>query len=271
MYIHVSYVRPLLEYSSIVWDGCTEQDKNTLELPQNEAARIVTGLTTSTKIENLYKECGWVSLAKRRHSQKLCYMIKCINNLVPDYISDIIPPRVREISNYPLHYPENVLNMYTRTEISHKSCIPSSISYWNNLQIDIREAITYAYFHQRLKLIIYDSIKVPIYFVKCNGKLSILQARIRNNCSDLKTDLFRNHLSADRRCSCGNDNEYASHYFFECENFTNLRILMFHRTRPLHPPSLNMMLYGKPSLSNDENFLLFQTVQQYIKASGRFN
>ena len=59
--------------------------------------------------------------------------------------------------------------------------------------------------------------------------------------------------------------------FFECENFNNLRILMFHRTRPLHPLSLNMMLYSKPSLSDDEKFLLFQTVQQYIKASGRFN
>ena len=47
---------------------------------------------------------------------------------------------------------------------------------------------------------------------------------------------------------------------------------MFYRSRPLHPLLLNMMLYGKPSLSNDENFLLFQTVQQYIiKASGRFN
>ena len=33
----------------------------------------------------------------------------------------------------------------------------------------------------------------------------------------------------------------------------------------------NMMLYGKPSLYSDENFLLFQSVQRYIKASGRFN
>ena len=69
--MYISYVRPLLEYSSIVWDGCTEQDKNTLELLQNEAARIVTGLTRSTGIENLYKECSWVSLAKRRHFKRL--------------------------------------------------------------------------------------------------------------------------------------------------------------------------------------------------------
>ena len=56
--MYISHVRPLLEYSSIVWDGCTEQDKNTLELLQNKAARIVTGLTRTASTENLYKECG---------------------------------------------------------------------------------------------------------------------------------------------------------------------------------------------------------------------
>ena len=140
-------------------------------------------------------------------------MFKCINNFVQDYMSDIIPPLVRETSNHPLCNRENVSNMYTRKEISYKSCISSSISYWNNLQTDIREANTYASFHQRLKPIVYDSNNVPIYFVKNNRKLSILHARICNNCSDLKSDLFRNHLSADSRCSCGNDNEVELHFF----------------------------------------------------------
>ena len=54
--IYVSYIRPLLEYSSVVWDGCSEQDKTALERLQNEAAHIVTGLTRSTSIANLYKE-----------------------------------------------------------------------------------------------------------------------------------------------------------------------------------------------------------------------
>ena len=26
--MYISYVRPLLEYSSIVWDGCSEQNQN---------------------------------------------------------------------------------------------------------------------------------------------------------------------------------------------------------------------------------------------------
>ena len=56
--IYISYVLPILEYSAIVWDNCTIQNSNTLEKLQNEAARLVTGLTRSVSLKNLYKECG---------------------------------------------------------------------------------------------------------------------------------------------------------------------------------------------------------------------
>ena len=61
--MYMSYIRHTLEYSSIFWDGCSEQDKTALERLQHEAACIVNGLTRSTTIDNLYKECGWDSLA----------------------------------------------------------------------------------------------------------------------------------------------------------------------------------------------------------------
>ena len=125
---YISYIRPLLEYSSILWDGCSEQDKAALDRLQNEAARIVTGPTRSTSIANLYKECGWDSLANRRYFQTLCFMYKSSNNLVPDYTSDIIPLHVREVSNHPLRNRNNLTNLYTRAEISRRSCIPSSVS-----------------------------------------------------------------------------------------------------------------------------------------------
>ena len=67
--IYISYVLPILEYSAIVWDNCTIQNSNTLEKLQNEAARVVTGLTRSVSLLNLYKECGWVPLSTRRQEQ----------------------------------------------------------------------------------------------------------------------------------------------------------------------------------------------------------
>ena len=51
--VYISYVRPVLEYPSVVWDGCTNQDRNALEKLQNEAAHLVTGLTRSTSLANL--------------------------------------------------------------------------------------------------------------------------------------------------------------------------------------------------------------------------
>ena len=54
--IYISYVRPILEYSCLVWNGCTDQNANSLEKLQNEAARIVTGLSRSVSLY-IYNEC----------------------------------------------------------------------------------------------------------------------------------------------------------------------------------------------------------------------
>ena len=64
--IFLSYILPVLEYSCVVSDGCTMQDINSLQKIQNEAARIVIGLTRSVSIDSLYRECGWVTLEERR-------------------------------------------------------------------------------------------------------------------------------------------------------------------------------------------------------------
>ena len=100
--IYVSYLLQILEYSEVVWDNCTMQDTSTLEQLQNEAARIVTGLTRSVSLVNLYRECGWVPLHTRRKEQKLAFMYKVVNDLTQEYISDIIPHSVRDVTNYSL-------------------------------------------------------------------------------------------------------------------------------------------------------------------------
>ena len=40
------------------------------------------------------------------------------------------------------------------------------------------------------------------YYLAGDRKLSILHARIRNNCSDLKFDLFSNGISVHATCGC---------------------------------------------------------------------
>ena len=111
---------------------------------------------------------------------------------------------------------------------------------------------------------------MPAYVLQGNRKLSILHARLRNNCRELNGDLYPNHLRNDSICACGNSNESSLHFLLECERFGNQRILMFRETKPFHPLSVNYLLFGKSNLSNDENTLLFQAVHRYIKNTKRF-
>ena len=149
--IYLSYILSILEYSCIVWDGCSVQNINSLQRIQNEAARIVTGLTRSVSLENLYRECGWVTLEERPKQQKLIFMYRSVNGLVPTYISDITPPLVHETTDYPLRNQNNITIPFCRTEISRRSCIPSSITLWNALDEELRASPSLASFKYQLK------------------------------------------------------------------------------------------------------------------------
>ncbi len=74
--IYISYMRPILEYAAVVWNGCTQYDQSSLEKLQYDADRTVTGLTRSVSIAKLLQEIGWVSLADRRIIQKLVIVNK---------------------------------------------------------------------------------------------------------------------------------------------------------------------------------------------------
>ena len=54
--IYFSFIRPILEYGDVVWDNCTQQEKQDIEKIQIEAARIVTGTTKLVSINSLYEE-----------------------------------------------------------------------------------------------------------------------------------------------------------------------------------------------------------------------
>lgn len=89
--IYVSFLRPILEYSSVVWENCTQLEKDKIEKIQLEAARIVTGTTRSISLEKMYKVIGWLTLDDRRKYQKRVRTYKIRNNMVPDYLLNLVP------------------------------------------------------------------------------------------------------------------------------------------------------------------------------------
>ena len=87
--IYVTFVRPILEYASVIWGGCSMSETEKLEKVQLYAARIVTGLPILALKNSLYYETGCEPLCERRKS-KLTTMYKIHTNTVTQYLYDTI-------------------------------------------------------------------------------------------------------------------------------------------------------------------------------------
>ena len=268
--IYISHLRPLLEYACVVWDGCALYEKEMLNKIQNEAARIVTGLTKSVSLSNLYSEINWHSLAERRKYLKLIHMYKIHNGLCPDYLQNLLPATVYQQSARNLRNANDYVIVTRRTELYSRSFIPSAIDLWNNLPRDIRLLDSLSRFKIKLKQLFLPNVETPLYFHTGDRKSSILHARLRNNCSDLKLHLFINHLEPSPLCVCG-EVESVYHFFFICPRFSEQRTTLFETLHAIEQINCNTMLFGNDMLDNDTNCFIFKNVQIFIKTTKRFS
>ena len=69
--IITTFIRPLLEYGDIIWDNCTQFEKQDIEKIQIEAARNATGTIKLVSLNTLYQDTGWVTLEKRRENHNI--------------------------------------------------------------------------------------------------------------------------------------------------------------------------------------------------------
>ena len=71
------------------------------------------------------------------------------------------------------------------------------MSLWNNLDETVRNSSTINSFKDNVKSVYSNLQIVPPYYIKGHRKLSVIHARLRNNCSNLKHDLYTNFVEPD--------------------------------------------------------------------------
>lgn len=130
--------------------------------------------------------------------------------MLPAYLHDLFPPTVSYANPYNLRNSTNFATIARRTEIYSKSVIPSSLQLWNEFGQDIRESVSLPVFKRKLKAV-FRSPAVPMFYSKGERISAVHHARLRNNCSNLKADLHRNHLIPSSQCDCGQEIEDAEH------------------------------------------------------------
>ena len=205
---------------------------------------------------------SYLSQRKQKVGLKSCF--SCLKSIFAG-----VPQGSVQISNYPLRNNRNISVPFNRTNISQKSCIPSSIRLWNSLEDDLKNLSTLQTFKKHITSSFNNSC-VPSHFTIGNRYISILHARLRNNCSNLNNDLFRNHLRDNPLCDLCGMIEDAIHYFFHCRKFTMERQVFNDTVRVFQPLSIGMILCGNFNLNIDNNIVLFRAVHRYIHATKRF-
>jgi hypothetical protein len=91
--IYFSFIRPSMEYGDVLFAGTYDSDLCKLDRLQVDAMRIVTGATQKSNIALLYEDLEWTSLEVQRNQHCLLLMYKMINNLVPQYLKNLLPPQ----------------------------------------------------------------------------------------------------------------------------------------------------------------------------------
>ena len=136
-----AFVRPILEYSSSVWDPYQQKDIDLLERVQRRAARFVLRRYRNTSsVSAMIKDLGWPSLQQRRQTARLTMLYKLINDHVSmsSMKTKLIPPPPRQRRTH----TEQLEQIYCRTNYRQAGFLPRTIREWNALPQKAVEART---------------------------------------------------------------------------------------------------------------------------------
>ena len=275
--IYMSFIRPVFEYSDVVFDSSTKQLKSQLENLQMRAAQIVTGAKRHTSHTLLYRETGWATLQTRRNMHKLTLLHDIVNKKSPQYLIDLIPQshssRITRQTDRKL-----IQQIRCRLDTYKRSFIPSTIDLWNNkLDYKTRCITNKTTFKQSLNNVFgIQPLHKPSrsLFLSGDRNIQIIMSQMRLEFSNLNSHLYNKLCVDSPLCACKQSNETLHHFFFNCSLYAQQRTKFYISLSQLPiviHPSVNIVLFGIHRESIDDNLSVLHIIQSYIKDTNRFS
>ncbi len=282
--IYLSFIRPVLEYGSVLFDDCTQILSNKLENIQRQAALSITRAYQHTSHLTLLKELGLEPLNQRRKQAKLNIFYKIKNNLTPQYLKILIPPEVGESTTYNLRNSDSIKLIKSDKKYLLKSYIPSTIKLWNAVPLDIRNSNTLDTFKCKLhRTFVSYTAYTPYLTGTTTGHIQL--SRIRMGLSGLNSHRKKYHFIDHNNCpQCNTKNENDTHYFLTCTKYAAQRQSMLTQLGGILPQHLTLInnltsnnkrtlckiiTHGTGIINIDIN--IFNIVATFIISTGRFD
>ena len=263
--IYFVFIRPIIEYGDVLYDGCGLMNEAKLNKVQYEAAKIVSGAMHGTSYDLLLKDLGWEPLKSRRERHKLCLFYDFINGNCPLHMLALLPDNITH--NYQIRDPQ-IPSILARTNKYYNSFIPSSIRLWNSLDIAVKQSDTLASF--KAKLCQQTKPKKISYYCHGPRSLNVALTRLRVNCAPLNSYLHKIGVLDSSACECGFSNETVLHYICYCPLYATEREELILALSGLTIFTLDNVLCGSNECSEGENYAIIDAVQLFIKQTKRF-
>ena len=117
-----SYIMPLIDYGSVIWGSTSTSNLERLLKLQKRAARIILKAGFRTPSAAMFSELGWPSIESRLMNNKVVLTYRALNNLTPEYITNMLKPvsqthslNLRSCENGDLYVPLSRTTLYSRT------------------------------------------------------------------------------------------------------------------------------------------------------------
>ena len=202
---------------------------------------IISGIQGAYR-EQLYDKLGLHSLVKKHYHNKLVFLYKIVNRLLPDYLYSYLhfPPQEGYLlrpSSGPIIRP-----LPTRTESFKGAFFPYCINEWNKLKVGIRNAKLINIFKKSIVrerdrkkkenslFCIYDPLGVK------------LLTRLRLRFSHLNEHKFRHGFSdtINPMCACRTEIETTEHFLLRCQFYSTQRLELFKKLKKVEPNFLSL-------------------------------
>ena len=144
-------VEPHLRYCCSVWGACGGTRLQVLQKLQNRAASIVTNSSYDSSASALIKTLNWPTVADIIKVETACMVYKSINDLAPDYLSEIFTKNSaccrKNLRNTAtdLHVP------LMKTCNSQRAFSYRGARVWNHLNLEVKQASYFKAFKDAVK------------------------------------------------------------------------------------------------------------------------
>ena len=266
--LYTTFVRPCLEYGSIIWNNLTDCNSDRLESIQRRAMRIITGCIIRTSTQLLYEETSLETLAKRRERSILLFFHKIINNNTPHYLSTLKPDTNEDKHKRNLRSKSNFSVPNCRINKYQNSFLPTAIQLFNQLDPAAKNITCYNAFKCYLEK---DICSANPLFNLGKRNTNIIMSKLRTNSSNLNGHLFLLKLTDDSKCKCGYFFEDSTHYFFVCPLYSVPRTALHNFISPHAPFTIHTLLYGHADINSNLNNTIYLQTINYIESTKRFS